>query len=152
MNVFLVPASPQNVAKTLNLKERVDFEDAAQFLDRETVRGLEDALGGRHSFHCWGVTDGPNKRIFKKMSPGDELLFTKTGSRLFQLWGEVKTTFECEMLGRKLWPPHEGQTGIQNKRREPWKYIYVIDNLRAICLNKRLVLERFGYQNQNDNL
>jgi hypothetical protein len=133
------------------LGNEVRFERAASYLDSEKARHLEAELGGKVPFHCWAMTDGNNKKYFVMMCPGDELLFTETGSGRFQWRGEVKTTFECEALGRELWP-HRGQTGIQKSRHKPWKYIYVIEKLRPIRLDKRLVLTTFGIANPDYHL
>jgi hypothetical protein len=150
MNIFLVPAPPENVEQTLSKK--VEFEFAAQYLDNETTSRLAAALGGRRPFHCWATTDGPNRKKFEMMCPGDELLFAVTGTWRFEWRGQVKTKIVNDKLGRKLWP-HAGNTGNQRSRGEkPWELIYIVDNLEEIQLDKHIVLQAFGYGNPQDNL
>jgi len=149
MTVFLIPAAPQTACQTL--RDEVSFERAAQFLDSAQSRHLEAEFGGRLPLHCWAVTDGINKRYFDMMVPGDELLFTETGSGRFQWRAAVKTTLECENLGLDLWP-NRGPTGIQKSRTKPWKFIYIVDNLKQVSFEKRIVLRTLGYASPNDTL
>jgi hypothetical protein len=91
------------------------------------------------------------QKYFDMMVLGDELLFTETGSGRFQWRAAVKTKLECEILGLDLWP-NRGPTGIQKSRTKPWKFIYVVDNLKRVSLERSLVLRTFGYTNPNDTL
>jgi hypothetical protein len=150
MNIFLVPAPPENVKETL--AKAVTFERAAKYLDHETLERLFGALGGQIPFHCWAATEGKNSKNFELMSRGDEFLFAVTGTGQFEWRAQLRTKFESEQLGRELWP-HLGKTGNQRSRGDkPWKLIYVVDNLTKIKMNKREVLKALGYTNPRDDL
>ncbi len=154
MNIFLVPASHENIKETL--MKPVGFERAAEYLGVEKAHTLETALGGRRPFHCFATTEG-NRRTFEQMAAGDELLFAETHIKRFTWRGQMKTTFEVDGLGGDLWP-QSGNTGIQRSRGDkPWRLFYVVDKLEEIepdilGLDKRRVLRAFGYKNTRDAL
>ncbi|MGH6869569.1 MAG: hypothetical protein ACREDA_12020 [Methylocella sp.] len=149
MNIFLVPAPPENIRMTL--VGQVDFERAAKYLDDETADDLVATLGGRFPFHCFATTEG-NRRRYERMHPHDELLFAETGTGHFTWRGQVKTKFENDRLGGDLWPS-SGNTGIQKSRgNKPWRLIYVVDEIEKIQLDKHRALQAFGFKTPRDEL
>lgn len=138
MNIFLIPAREENFRETL--QKTVSFDDAVAYLDQSAVAELKNTVDGPKQFNCWAMSD---EKAFARMSRGDLLLFTLTATNRFGWFGEVGGKITSAELGNHLWP---------FQKDKPWKFIYVVRNLGLIDVDKRLLLNWFGYTNPKDDL
>ena len=100
MNLFLVPASQENVQKTI--LSPVDISVAREFLNVSEFSKLKAVLGSEKKFHCWAMTE---RRIscFWTMQPDDVVLITLKGTGVFNYMCTVLHKMKSERLGEHLW-------------------------------------------------
>jgi hypothetical protein len=139
MNLFLVPANPDN--ERASLARTVQFSIAERFLRSHDLLGLQKALGGERPFHCWAMKEG-SRPTFGKMEPNDEALFFISGTDLCRYRARVIFKAESGEFGKAIWP-HESLD---------WKLIYFLDDVEAVTVNKWLVMSAFGYDDPKDVL
>ncbi len=75
----------------------------------------------------WGVTEGDggrNQTKWKRINPGDLVLFARGGS-YFAL-ATVALPFENEALAEVLWQ--------RNSHGETWKFMYAVDDVREVAI------------------
>lgn len=134
MGLYLVPASRENIIKTI--VNDVDISVVEQFLIPSDMNKLKELLEGESRFHCWAMTESM-RSIFDKMLNGDIVLLAETRTGLFKYSGEVFFTVESEELGNYLWTYTPAK---------PWKLIYFLRNIKEINIEKQKLLKKLGYQ------
>ena len=133
MGLYLVPASGENINKTI--LNGVDISTAEKFLLPFNCNRLKELLGEKQDFHCWAMTEG-TKSEFDKMYKGDTILFVEKGTGAFKYVADVLSTATSEELGNYLW------TYVPYK---PWKYIYFLENIQEINIAKKDLVVALGY-------
>ncbi len=133
-NLFLVPADKSNIKQSIQKKVR--FEDASLYLNHSDKNRLRSILGQDESFNCWAMTES-NRSMFNRMEKGDYVLLTIKGTGKFDLVGKIKGKLESESLGNKLWSFTPGK---------PWSLIYLLDDLKAISIDKQKMVQLLGYK------
>ena len=125
-NVFLVPCDPGNFETTV--KSAVDL---TEYPDRpEPLQGLDE---GRF----WGARSGDgNRAYFKKMTPGDLVLFYQNGNYIAV--GKIGTTFEDTdgWVRAKFW------------KNAPSQLIYTIDEYESVLVPRAKVNTIFDYNDE----
>lgn len=134
MNLYLVPASRANIE--LTIARRVPLAEAEQHLTGEQTAELRNALAGEEGFHCWAMTKG-HRSTFASMQPGDIVLMALKGSGMFDYAGRIIHKLVSESLGNHLWSYVPG---------DPWKYIYILDDVSPQAVSKRELVTAIGYQ------
>jgi len=134
MNLFLVPASSENIRATI--ARSVDIEIARQHLNPAQFENLKRVLGSRRSFNCWAMTKSKIS-VFKSMNPGDIVLLSIRGTGRFDYKATVVTKLECRQFGESLWNVVPGK---------PWELIYVLEDVSRIELSKEKVVRSLGYR------
>jgi len=132
-NLFLVPADKSNIKQSI--QKKVQFNDASHYLSSSDKKKLNSILGQNNSFNCWAMTES-NRSTYKKMKSGDYILLSEKGTGKFNFTGRVKGKIESESLGNKLWSFTPGK---------PWSLIYIIDDLKAINIDKQEMVQTLGY-------
>jgi uncharacterized Fe-S cluster-containing MiaB family protein len=133
MNLFLVPASQENVDKTII--GAVSFSAADKFLTTTQADALRKAVRNRQGFHCWAMTESL-RSTFNSMQVGDVILMTIKGTGAFNYQARVVHKLESEKLGESLW-------SYQPAR--PWKLIYILEDITSINVNKSRLVDSLGY-------
>ena len=133
MNLFLVPASKENIEKTIT--DDVDISIAEKFLIPYAFKKLKDLLGAGSRFNCWAMTES-NRAVFNKMQAGDIVLLATKGTGSFKYVAEVFYTTESEELGNYLW---------SYVPSSPWKLIYFLKNIKGINIDRSILVKELGY-------
>lgn len=132
-NLFLVPADKSNIKQSI--QKKVNFNDASHYLSSAGKKKLNSILETENLFNCWAMTEN-NSSTFEQMERGDYVLMTVKDTGKFNYVGRIKGKFESESLGNKLWSFTPGK---------PWSLIYIIDNLKAVDINKKEMVQSLGY-------
>lgn len=132
-NIFLAPASDENIQKTI--RGSVRLTSIAHLLSEEERQVLQSSTKNTEALKCWAMTEGSRSK-FNEMAPGDLVLFTAKDSGRFQYSGEVVSKIDSERLGKHLWD------FVPTK---PWKLVYFLDNIQAININKTRLIAALGY-------
>ena len=135
-NLFLVPADKSNIKQSI--KKKVNLNDASNYLSSTDENKLNSILGSQNSFNCWAMTES-NRSTFDQMEKGDYVLLTVKGTGKFNYVGQIKGKLESESLGNKLWSFTPGK---------PWSLIYIIDNLQAVDINKKEMVQTLSYSSK----
>jgi hypothetical protein len=130
MNWFLIPASPENIDRSL--RNPVALAEIRQFLGEAESKRL--AALGDGEIRCWAMTEG-TKAQFAKMAPGDYVLFSEKGTGKFNYFAEVTAKVTNKGLGDHLWPVQPRATAKSNKVSS-WELIYFLKNIRSIEAKK----------------
>ena len=130
MNLFLVPASSENIKETI--VKAIDISIARRFMNPSEFKELKKLLGSKSQFNCWAMTESSRAK-FEKMGRGDVVLITVKATGLFKYYGEVFYATESVKMGNYLWP------FTPNK---PWKLIYFLKNLQEINIDKSKLMSR----------
>lgn len=133
MNLFLVPASHENIRKTII--GSVSISTASQLLPLDQMNTLKEPLNGNGSFKCWAMTES-KRSTYAAMRRDDLVLLTPKDTGKFKYIGKVIHKFENEGLGNHLWDFTPGK---------PWKLIYVLDEIEEIDINKSKLVKELGY-------
>jgi len=133
MGLYLVPASSENIKKTL--LHDIDIATAEKFLVSSDLNKLKELLGTERRFNCWAMTEGTRSE-FDKMQKGDTVLFAEKSTGSFKYKAEVFFTAESEEMGNYLW------TYVPNK---PWKLIYFVKDVKEVNIDKRTLVMALGY-------
>jgi hypothetical protein len=133
MNLFLVPASQENVNKTIT--GAVSFDASERFLTSAQIAALRKALGNDRAFHCWALTESL-RSTFNSMQVDDVILMTIKGTGIFNFLARVIHKLESEKLGETLWSYKPGR---------PWKLIYILEDITSININKSRLVDALGY-------
>lgn len=133
MNLYLVSASPENLNTTL--LGSVHLNDVANFLSSSQQLLIASTLDGADSFHCWAMTKNLRNH-FSLMEIGDVVLISEHRTGQFNYAARVIGKLENENLGNHLWP-----LSYEN----PWKLIYLLDNITKVAVNKPKLLTELGY-------
>src|SRR5262245_18081554 len=120
MNLFLVPATTENVRATL--QQKVNLGVAAEFLTDDQYASLKRSLGDSSSFNCWALTES-TRSTFDLMEAGDIVLLSIRGTGMFNYAARVIHKLENESLGKALW---------SFVPSESWKLIYILDDISEI--------------------
>ena len=136
MNLFLVPASQENIHTTI--LNSVDISVAKEFLSLSEFSRLQRVLGSEKQFHCWAMTE-KRSSYFWTMQPGDVVLLTLKGSELFEYMCEVFHKMKSERLGKHLWP---------YTPRGPWTLIYCLRNIEKINVDKDSLVSALGFSSK----
>ncbi|NKX56273.1 hypothetical protein [Arthrobacter mobilis] len=89
----------------------------------------------------WGAKpgeDGRNAARWKRVAPGDYLLFVHGGSRVSV--AEVSHTFRSQALARSLW----GETKTANGKVQTWEYMFALLEPRDFTLPTITLNELIG--------
>jgi len=133
MNLYLVSASPENLNTTL--LGSVHLNNVANILSSSQQLQIASTLDGADSFHCWAMTENLRNH-FSRMEIGDVVLISEHRTGKFNYAARVIGKLENENLGNHLWPlSHEN----------PWKLIYLLDNITEVAVNKPKLLAELGY-------
>src|SRR5947209_4086 len=100
MNIFLVPASRENIRATV--EGSVPIEIARRYLRPTEFERLNQVLGPRDRFNCWAMTEG-KRSTFVQMRPGDLVVMTLRNTGHFSYVAEILYTLESIELGNFLW-------------------------------------------------
>lgn len=138
MKFFLVPASKENIQKTIS--KEVLLSTAERFIAPFEFKELKGLLGDKKGFNCWAVSES-RRSLFAEMKAEDIVLFTIKGTGKFELIGEIFYKITCKELGEYLWPYVPG---------EPWSFIYFIRNIKEIDVDKKNFIEDLGYDKNYD--
>jgi hypothetical protein len=133
MNLFLVPASSENIDSTIT--RSVHIEMAKHYLTPVQIEVLERTLGDSKTFNCWAMSENKSG-VFRSMNPGDLILFSIKGTGRFDYMANVVVKFENRQFGEALWDVVPGR---------PWELIYVLENIENVGLNKNKVVSTLGY-------
>ena len=133
MNLFLVPASQENVQNTV--LNSVDLSVAEQFLNSSEFSRLQNVLSPQKRFHCWAMTEQSSSSYWT-MQPDDVVLLTLKGSGLFNYMGRVFHKMKSQQLGKHLWP---------YTPREPWTLIDCLRNIEEISVDKVSLVSSLGF-------
>ena len=140
MNIFLVPASLENLRRTIN--QAVSVKEVQHILKNDQLQEIQKALNGRNTFNCWAMTEN-SRTLYMTMEPGDIILMSGKRSGLFNYFARVLLKIENEPLGRHLW---------SYQPNLPWKLIYFLEDLKEVNdLKKSELLQKIGYS-EKDNL
>lgn len=135
-NLFLVPADKSNIKQSI--KKKVSLKDASNYLSSTDVNKFNSILGTQNSFNCWAMTES-NRSTFDQMEKGDYVLLTVKGTGKFNYVGKIKGKLESKSLGNKLWSFTPGK---------PWSLIYIIDDLQAVDINKKEMVQTLSYSSK----
>jgi len=141
MNVFLAPASSENLLATI--KRRVPFSEVRHLMDARDLRAIKDLGNEDEGFHCWAVTEN-RKNIWDKMKNEDIVLFKETGTGYFTCVGKIfykSKSDKNKKLAAMLWKYGTG-----------WHYIYFLKSIKAIQIPYRKLMHEVGYTNPRDIL
>ena len=128
MNLYLVPASAENLAATIYHKVPLEVLDGiVSSHEQGQISNLQEIKDG---FHCWAFPQGKIGN-WHDMRVGDIVLITPKQTGKFQIAGRAIYKLQSEVLGNKLWPFVPG---------EPWKNIYLLGTLANIDLEKKSFL------------
>jgi hypothetical protein len=140
MSWFLIPAQPENVVRSLS--NPVALEDLRPFLgDAESERL---ATLGDGEIRCWAMTGG-TKAQFKKLSAGDHVLFSESGTGQFNYFAEVTDKVTSKALGDHLWPI-KPRKSAKSSEQKSWEFIYFLKHLRPIEINKSMLMGLLGHE------
>jgi hypothetical protein len=137
MNLFLVPASLENVKKTI--ASGVSINAAEQFLNSSQLESLKKVLGNKKTFNCWDMTESL-RPVFESMEKDDTVLLTVKSTGSFNYVASIIHKLESERLGDYLWSYIPGR---------PWKLIYVLDRIIPIEINKGRLVSTLGYKHND---
>jgi hypothetical protein len=129
--LFVAPASDANLRRTI--LDTVDLATVENFLtehQREEVAGL---LGNSRQFHCWALTES-RRSVFDAMRPGDVVVLITPQTAFIC---RIQHKLISESLGNHLWP---------NQPRLPWKYVYLVTDVRELRVRKNLLSKALGYK------
>jgi len=137
MNLYLVPASKENLAATIYSNVPLDtLNDIIPPHEQAQISKLQEIRDG---FHCWAFPQGKASN-WHNMQVGDIVLITPKQTGKFQIAARAIYKLQSEMLGNKLWPFVPG---------EPWKHIYLLATPINIDLDKRTFLTQVCGYNPN---
>jgi hypothetical protein len=145
MNWFLIPASPENIARSL--ANPVAPAEVRQFLGEAELKHL--AALGDGEIRCWAMTEG-TKAQFEKMAPGDYVLFSEKSTGKFNYFAEVTAKITNKALGDYLWPV-QPRAAAKSEKVNSWELIYFLKTVRAIDVSKPALVELLGHKS-NDNV
>lgn len=129
MNIFLLPATTENF--NVSIRSSVRRELFERHLDAEITAKLKSHIGDVTRVNCWAFRRGPrSSSLYKRMAPGDIVLFREKGSALMEYMAEVGFKVKSESLGRAIWP-------IQGS--EPWENIFILCNVKKL----NILFDRF---------
>jgi hypothetical protein len=125
LNLFLCPAADR--IASINYVNCVEYpvikDEILEYLPKKTK--LEFLQSKRESFSIWGVKDGKNQNIWRKILEGDKLAFFKEKS--FYSVATVFKTFSNEGLAKVLFK--NGKDG------KTFKNLIFLENLEEIKLS-----------------
>jgi len=132
MAVFLVPADRSNLEASI--EGAVSYELIVEHLpdSANQIRRLS-GIGG---IHCWAMTNHRSKE-FEFMQPGDDVLFSESGTGKFTHYGQVIYKTKSQNLGKALWP---------YKPAGEWENIYFLRNIQKLDVNKEELVVKLGYE------
>lgn len=132
MSLFFAPANRRNLA--CSIEKEVPPARIAPYVSSDTLQEIQ-SLAGMEGIRCWAMTR-TKRSTFKKMKPGDIVLFAEKGTMRFTYYAQVTCTLENKALGDDLWPVQE---------ENPWELIYFLRNIRHIDILKSEFIPKFGY-------
>jgi hypothetical protein len=130
--IYLVPASSENIATSLD--RALPVERLTGYLSKADIGEIQ-ARGGAEGIRCWAMTLGKRSE-FDRMEPGDEVLFSESGTGLVTRYAQVTYKVENKALGDSLWPYVPGN---------PWEFIYFLRNVQTIRVPKSKVVVALTY-------
>ncbi|WP_457653116.1 hypothetical protein [Rhodocaloribacter sp.] len=133
-NLFLVPASEENIRETI--LKKVHLNEVQARLTPDQREYLSRILGDGDDFYCWAMTEGKRSE-FEAMKKGDIVLMTVKNTGQFNFKGTVIGKIENEELGKLLW------NFVPN---DSWRLIYFIDKIEQISCDKETLVRAIGYK------
>lgn len=143
MSWFLIPAQPENIARSL--KNPVALADVRQFLGDAESKRLAALADGE--IRCWAMTDG-TKSQFDKMEAGDHVLLSEKGTKKFNYFAEVTAKVTSKDLGDHLWPIKPRKTASSSEEKS-WQFIYFLKDLRSIDVDKSRLVVLLGHDEKD---
>lgn len=141
-NVVLQPCANKAAQQhyTATVETPVDIEKIRRRLSMADESALR-AFSEDGAVRLWGAKPGEdrrNERRWKRVSPGDYLLFVHGGGRVSV--AEVCHTFQNEPLARQIW----GDTRTANGRVQTWEFMFALLEPRDISLPTTQLNELIG--------
>jgi len=133
-NVYLAPASNENIKSTI--RKAVSLNDVKRYFSEVEFLKISKALNGRTEFNCWAMTKA-KKSIYNSMQKGDDVFLTIKNTGRFNYWGRILYKFYNKNMGDYIWGVVPG---------DPWEYIYLLENIKAININKEALVKSFGFK------
>ncbi len=134
MNLFLIPASHENLKTTILFSVPLArVEDALRRVGK--LEHVKSFLNGRQSFYCWATTEA-DRATFESMNRGDRVLFAVNQTPAFRHAATILGKIESEEIGNLLWP---------NVKRLPWNLIFFVGEIKHFNVPKKIVLGEIGY-------
>ena len=139
MNLFLCPAADR--IASINYVNCVEYPvlkgEILEYLPKKIQ--LELLQSKRESFSIWGVKDGKNKNVWKRISEGDKLVFFKEKS--FYSVATVFKTISNEALAKVLFK--------NGRNRKTFNNLIFLENLEEIKLSGKKFNALVGRDKQN---
>jgi hypothetical protein len=135
MQVFLVPANPENIKSSITQPVPRPFLE--KYFSSGHMRKINAAYKQNDPIYCWAMTESRRSR-FNRMKAGDLVLLCVEGTGIFGYEGLVAWTCAIERdFGDALWPH------IPNA---PWTLVYFLTGLRQRNIDKQYLLKELGYK------
>ncbi|MFW2477104.1 MAG: HNH endonuclease [Sediminibacterium sp.] len=132
MSLLLVPATKENLEKSINTPVNISF--AKKYLPEDFINGVLK-YSGIEGMRCWALTEN-RKSIFNNIENGDEVLLTQKGTGLFTHYAIVVGKIHNSEFGKALWPI---------VKKDPWEYIYFLANVTNVKIDKVKLVTDLGY-------
>jgi hypothetical protein len=131
VRLFIAPAGDANLRRTIT--EQVEMSAVEALLSNSQLEDLKSVLGNSGGFHCWALTES-RRSVFDAMRLGD-LVILITPYTAFT--GKIQYKLINEKLGNYLWP---------SQPRLPWKFVYLLTDVRQRRIQKGRLNDAFGYK------
>lgn len=129
--LFIAPASEANLNRTV--LSGIAVSSVESFLTPAQLSELRAALGTLSSFNCWALTES-RRPVFDSMRMNDVVVLI-TPQTAFT--GRIQHRLISERLGNHLWA---------SQPRLPWKYIYLLSDIRERHIRKDMLSRALGYK------
>jgi hypothetical protein len=129
--LFIAPVTDANLRRTI--LNTVDLATVENFLTEHQRQEVAGLLGNHRQFHCWALTES-RRSVFDAMRAGDVVVLI---TPLTAFVCRVQHKLISESLGNHLWP---------NQPRLPWKYVYLVTDVRELRVRKSLLNRALGYK------
>src|SRR5688572_6480748 len=132
MTVFLVPAHLDN-ART-SLSRPADLYHLRRALNCQPQYEEVIAAAKGHPIYCWAMRQS-KLSVFRRMTPGDEVIFAITGSGEFNYVGTLFHKAESPTFASQFW----------NTSLLDWPLVYFLKDVETLSVNKTDCLVALGY-------
>lgn len=133
MSLYLVPATRENLERSI--EKGVAPDEVAPHIPESELLEIQ-SRARTEGIRCWAMT-AHNRSFFNAMQPGDIVLLTEKGTRVFTHFAQVTYKLKSQPLGDALWP-FRGDNA--------WELIYFLRNIRRIHVPKSEFVTKLGYK------